>query len=222
MFICAWAAPNACHQINELPHTFFLFNRSIEAEGQLRLNTMNPKLRELLNVEEDHRIKVLEYFGLFTFVPIDDDYTGEVYEYNDEGVYGPWGKAYNFVSEEEFQRLLSLYNLQVYNMKVQSQKEEAKPLVESNPYNHNAERKLNSMAFGLLAYTIVLAVVLVFVCISFIDHLGGGEMLIVVFSSIVSAIAIVASVYMWYLTIKVFTNISCRATEIHKLLKDKK
>lgn len=183
---------------------------------------MNPKLRELLNVEEDHRIKVLEYFGLYEFVPIEDGYTGEVYEYNDEGVYGPWGKAYNFVSEEEFQRLLSLYNLQVYNMKVQSQKEEAKPLAESNPYGHSAERKLNSMAFGLLAYTIVLAVVLVFVCISFIDHLGGGEMLIVVFSSIVSAIAIVASVYMWYLTIKVFTNISCRATEIHKLLKDKK
>ena len=190
---------------------------------------MKSKLQEILKtvqnqgvedcqqaVSEKLRIEVLEYFGLYDFVSIDEDYNGEVYEYNNEGVYGPWAKAYSVVSEEEFQRLLSLYNLQVYNMKVQSQKEEAKPLAESNPYGHSAEHKLNSMALWFMVIGVIYSIGLVVACASFADSFND------IFFAIAISVILIAMFYMWYLTIKVFTNISSRTTEIHKLLKDKK
>ena len=197
---------------------------------------MKSKLQEILKtvqnqgvedcqqaVSEELRIEVLEYFGLYDFVSIDEDYNGEVYEYNNEGVYGPWAKAYSVVSEEEFQRLLSLYNLQVYNMKVQIQKEEAKPLAESNPYGHSAEHKLNSIALWFVVIGVICSIGLVVACASFADSFNDSKMMaIVIFFAIVISGILIAMFYMWYLTIKVFTNISSRTTEIHKLLKDKK
>ena len=185
-----------------------------------------------MNVEEDLRIKVLEYFGLFTFVPIDDDYTGEVYEYNDEGVYGPWGKTYNLVSEEEFQRLLNVYYIQVNDytkLQIEEQRKEANKkkkaqvLMHIDSYNHDTERKLNSMALWFVVIVVLCSIGLVVACASFADSFGDSKMTaIVIFFAIVVALILIAMVYMCYLAIKVFTNISNRTTDIHKILEEKR
>ena len=173
---------------------------------------MNPKLQQILNGgEENLKMKVLSYFGYDTFVPIDDDYQGEVYEYNDRGVPGPWGKACDVVSEEEYQKLLAQYN------------EEHGRTKETNydPYSNDTEHKLNTISLRFLSFLIILIIIGTIISLCSIDVVGGGLATGLALLIIALAVLLITSVYMLYLQIKVFTNISCRTTEIHKILKEK-
>lgn len=169
-----------------------------------------------LHISEREKIEILDFFGFYVYEPIDKGYTGERFEYNAAGVYGPWKKNYKQIPEHQLQKLKIEYNRAKYYL---SQKDEGE--YRSNRLIPTDEGRLESTTRAITIITIALTIIGTIFIICTLMRLGMKDsslFLTIVITSLISIFGLL----LWYLVIRVFTNISLMITEIRDILKNGK
>ena len=168
--------------------------------------SMNPKVRELLreavqqtvNQEALKKKKLLDELGLYEMVPVPNASDGGEYTWH-KGVVGYYKKVYENISEEEYKELLKYYAVESDNK------------TDRENIDDNGESFVKGFALVCLIMTIAIAVIIFFITVSMGTGLGGLSPAIFTGSLISCGIIVVTGIFM-YSILKVFANISSKAT----------